>query len=395
MLEDKFMVETILTAFASFFLNPIVCIGFITLFIIAHWRVKQERSSFHTRVYARRADFLLSTIPSIVTGVLVSIVTIAAGVVLPTDILVAITLATLLLLLTGQMHWLTPTYVFFLVALYLVVFPQFIEFTFLEIGEQPYLYAAIMFSVAVLLFSQGILVKKDGRKLISPQLKKGKRGRFIGVHKINRLWIVPVVFFIPESAFILPWPWPTFSIGSESIQPILFPILLGFKQQSHNHLETRFYHYTRVYLLLAGIAAVSTMILLYFPNEWLFVSILGFIALLHAISQMTIRNKEKKDTVFFTEEEESCRVVGVLPNSPADKMKILLGEQISKVNGQTVHDEMTLYQALQKNPVYCKIEVKDKNGEKRFVQGPLYSGEHYQLGVLLVRKQEKLSNSII
>ncbi|MED4129050.1 MULTISPECIES: PDZ domain-containing protein [Shouchella] len=390
------MVETILIAVASFFLNPIVYIGFFTLFIIAHWRVKQERSSFHTRVYARRADFLLSAIPSVVTGVLVSIVTIAAGVVVPTDILVAIALATLLLLLTGQMHWLTPTYVFFLVALYLVVFPQFMVFPFSESGDQgSLLYAAITFSVAVLLFSQAMLVTMNGKRLISPQLEKGKRGRFIGIHKINRLWIVPVVFFIPESALVLPWPWPTFSIGSEFIQPILFPILLGFKQQSRTHLDTRFYQYTRAYFLLAGVATVSTVILFYYPNEWLFVSILGVIAFIHAISQFIIRHKEKKDTAFFTEEEESCRVVGVLPNSPADKMKIVLGEEISKVNGQMVYDETTLYQALQKNPVYCKIEVKDVNGEKRFVQGPLYSGEHYQLGVLLVRKQEKLSNSII
>lgn len=390
------MVDTIVIALASFFLNPVVYIGLLVLFFIAHKRVKLERESFHTRVYARRADFLFSIIPSFVAGVLISIATVAVGTLLPIDVVVAIGVATLLLLVTGQMQLVTPTYLFLLVGLYLVLVPQVIAVPNIDDSMRaPFIFPTILFIMTVCLLAQAVLIRKNGLKFVSPQLEKGKRGRYVGIHKINRLWIIPVVFLIPDGIVSLPWSWPLFTVGNMALQPVLFPIILGFKLQTRNQMHRRTDQHTRTYLLLAIVAAVSTIIVTFYPNAWLFASVIGLMGLLHFTLQLSIGQKAKKDPAFFTEEEESCRVVGVLPHSPAGKMNILIGEELTKVNGMIVFDETTLYQALQKNAVYCKIEVKDKDGEKRFVQGPLYNGEHYQLGVLLVRKQEKLSNSII
>ena len=80
--------------------------------------------------------------------------------------------------------------------------------------------------------------------------------------------------------------------------------------------------------------------------------------------------------------------------SPAEKMGLLKGEIITKINGAVVHKEVEFYQALQKNRAFCKLEVIGNNGEMRFVQRALFEGEHYELGLLFVHDQLKDSQAI-
>lgn len=78
-------------------------------------------------------------------------------------------------------------------------------------------------------------------------------------------------------------------------------------------------------------------------------------------------------------------ILGVVPESPADKMDLKVGEVITKVNSISVHDEIQLYRALQKNSAHCKIEVLDINGEVRFAQRALYEGDYHKLGILMIQ----------
>jgi S1-C subfamily serine protease len=88
-------------------------------------------------------------------------------------------------------------------------------------------------------------------------------------------------------------------------------------------------------------------------------------------------------------------ILGVLPDSPAEKMGLKVGELITKVNGTIVYNETLFYEGLVRNRAQCKLEVIDVNGQIRFVGRALYEGEHHELGVLFVSDQEKWGHEAV
>lgn len=359
-------------------------------------RVGRERRSFHTRVFAKRADFIISFLPSMLAGLIASILLIGLGIVLSVQILILAAAASILLLLSGKFHLQSPTYIFGLVSISYLVIPMslFPEWSFFQLPEEI-LFPSILVLMSVLLFMQSFLIRMNGQALTSPQLKHGKRGRYIGVHQVKRLWILPIILFIPEGVIPTFTYWPVFNVGELSLQPIVIPFLLGFGKVTRALPKQAIQNEAHTQLGLAILASLFAIGLFIHPVIWLFLVSTLILLLLQTVHHVRAWMHERNQPAFFTEEQKSCRVVGVLPGSPAEKMNIAIGEEIVKVNGLEVFDEQSLYQALQVNPVYCKLEVKDTNGEKRFARGPLYSGEHYQLGVLLVRKEARLSDSIL
>ena len=66
-------------------------------------------------------------------------------------------------------------------------------------------------------------------------------------------------------------------------------------------------------------------------------------------------------------------------------MGLQIGECIVKVNGQAVHTEDELYEALQINAAYCRLEVLDIDGEIRYTQQAVFMNDHYRIGILAAR----------
>jgi len=82
-------------------------------------------------------------------------------------------------------------------------------------------------------------------------------------------------------------------------------------------------------------------------------------------------------------------ILGVLPDSPAAGMNLQVGELVMKVNGASVNDEESFYNALQQNRAHCRLEVLDINGQIRFAQRALFENEHHELGILFVQDERK------
>ncbi len=96
---------------------------------------------------------------------------------------------------------------------------------------------------------------------------------------------------------------------------------------------------------------------------------------------------EQKFPPYFTKRMSGLVILGVLPNTPAHKMALSVGEVIVKVNGTPVAMEDEFYAALQQNRAFCKLEVLNESGEVRFAQTALFEGEHHELGLLFVRDE--------
>jgi S1-C subfamily serine protease len=101
------------------------------------------------------------------------------------------------------------------------------------------------------------------------------------------------------------------------------------------------------------------------------------------------RVKDENLPFYFSKKNHGLMILGIIPNSPAHKMALQVGELVTKVNGVNVRDEQSFYEALQKNRAHCKLEVIDTNGEIRFVQRALYEGDHHELGILFVQEERK------
>jgi len=80
----------------------------------------------------------------------------------------------------------------------------------------------------------------------------------------------------------------------------------------------------------------------------------------------------------------------MIPDSPADRLGILVGETILKVNGVVVTNSTEFYGALQASGAYFKLDVIDENGEVRFINSAFFEEDHYELGIIFAEKPHQL-----
>ncbi|MFA9458591.1 PDZ domain-containing protein [Halalkalibacter sp. AB-rgal2] len=381
---------------AYFFANPLLYIGIGMTLFLSYLRIKSERKSFHTRVYGKRADFLIPFLPAFVMGVYVSIVTILIGLTVSIQWLLLVSALYLILAFSLRTRFVTPTYVLGLLLLIYVFTPFFQAFDwFRPIADaiQSTDITSVAILLAVSLMAEGILIRTNGLTHTSPRLEKSKRGKWIGYHDANRLWILPVIAFVPEGMIpTLPF-WPILSIGELSLQPIVFPLLIGFQLRVRGFYPPSAIRKYGQLVLLLGLGALVLSIGTYFFSWIALILAIGLIIAREVIIFL-FKKRDEDQPPYFSSRPTGCIIVGILPGSPAEKMKLHVGETIRKVNGKLIHNEHDFYERLQVNSAFCKLEVVDLNGEIRFAQTALYDGEHHQIGVLFVNQDHQWQDSI-
>lgn len=380
------------------FLHPVLYYLFFLAGILGVMRVKRERKNFHIR--AEDAYFeLRQLLPlGLIIGATLSVVVLAAGIVIPFAAVLLIAAFTILLSLTTNVRWMSPVYTVSAAFFAIVMLannswnlPVF-EKTFQAIDKQ--IYPSIVVVLGLLLIAEGILILKNGSKGTSPKLTKSKRGQSIGVHEVKRLWLLPMFLLIPGGAIssAFEW-WPVFQIGAKEYSLILVPFAIGFNQQIKGMLPREaIQNHGRqviglgVFIFLLSIAgywyplsSIVTVALTVIGRE--FLSLMAYL-------------KDDGKPVYFSKKNHGLMIIGIIPETPAEKMGLKVGEIITKVNGMQVQDETTFYEALQKNRAHCKLDVLDTNGEIRFVQRALFEGDHHELGVLFVQDQKRFDKMI-
>ncbi|WP_332695390.1 PDZ domain-containing protein [Halalkalibacter lacteus] len=395
------MIQDIFISLGYFFLyfivNPLLYIGLYAVYLFSDKRVKEERKAFHTRVYGRMADLTIPFLSATLMGVCVSVVTIALGLTITLPFVAVLAIIYILFALTFQIRWMTPTFVLgFVLILYglepLLRSREVVTPLYHVLEQVPVIVVASL--LVLLMLVEGILIRINGATYTSPMLERSKRGKWIGIHIAKRLWMVPVVLFIPEGLIPTFSFWPIITVADTTLQPVLVPFLIGFHQRVRSNLPTSPIQTTGLRViglscLFALLAAASYFI----PFLAIVLGVLAIVG--RELLSIITKKRDAKKQVFFTTRARGCVVLGVLPGSPADKMNIVVGETIVRVNGQEISGETSFYEALQINSAFCKIDVLNHEGEIRFAHGALYDGEHYQLGVLLVKDDINLQDSII
>ncbi|TDL73800.1 PDZ domain-containing protein [Rhodococcus qingshengii] len=380
------------------FLHPVFYYLIFLSGILGVLRVKRERKNFHTRTFDAYFELRQLFPIGLILGLVLTIVTLMAGLTLPFAAILLIAFFTILWSLTTNIRLMSPVYTvgaaFFAITLiteYEWTIPLFND-TFQVLEEK--VYPSLVILMALLLISEGILITKNAGKGTSPKLVKSKRGQNVGAHEVKRFWLLPMFLLIPGEALTLPFDWwPVFNIGAESYSLILVPFAIGFNQQIQGMLPKQSIQLQGRRVTTLGILILILSVIGYwYPIISIAVAALAIIG--RELISLMQRLKDDNLPFYFSKKNNGLMIIGIIPESPADKMGLQVGEIISKINGVKILDEQVFYEALQKNRAHCKLEVLDINGEVRFVQRALYEGDHYELGILFVQDQRKFDERI-
>jgi len=368
--------EAIGFAALSLAASPALWLGVLLSFWIGARRIKRERNLFRSRTRGKRTDVLETLLPGLAVGALLSVASVLLGLTVTPVFLVVFTGVASLILLAGVVRLSLPLWPLTVIAALLIAGAAIPSLG--ELGEVPVF--AILAIAALGLLGEVLLVRTRGTKRLSPSLVLSKRGRFIGGLAANKLWLVPLVLFVPgESLAFLPFDLP-------ALVPVVLVMPIGF-----SFLFTGDLPKVLARPLLGGrfaTAGLSVLLALgayfYDRTEWLYG--LPVLLALHLFLHQRAKRLNRQKTPLFSNGERGVVILGTLAGKPADSMGLVAGEAIHKVNGDFVDSERAFYEAIQRHKPYLRLEVMNHNGDVRFAQRAFYEQDHHELGILFVNE---------
>ncbi|MBM7551413.1 PDZ domain-containing protein [Thalassobacillus pellis] len=387
----------ILYGFARLLLQPLFYWFFIYIIFISTSRIRKERKMFGTRAFDIFSEWQGTWRIGLIAGIVLSIISVGLGFVFPYPLVMVLTVTTILLYLMTKLNWLSAAYTFGTSCLLIIIMGT-VEFTFLpldwkEMAESVSL-TGITLVMSVLLVVEALWLIRMKQNKAFPEMVTSSRGKRVGQHRLKRIGMVPCFVLIPGGAItaFAPW-WPLFDLGGGSYGLMLVPFLTGFDWNAKGQPPEYAAKWIGSRLLVLALAAGGLAIGSYW-QEWLTAASIVLAVAGREFLKLLYRSKAKKRTIFVAN-DSGLPVIGIIPGSPADKIGLLVGEHIERINQMRVTNEEEFYHALQKNRALCKMEIRDEQGELRFIQRSMYEDEHYELGILFPKsriKGEKATN---
>ncbi|MFP7492350.1 PDZ domain-containing protein [Terribacillus saccharophilus] len=378
----------------NFFLNPLIYWALLLTLFVSSRRIRKERNNFGTKVFDFGKEWTGTWGISLVFGLLLTAVSIGAGIVVAPAVVLLLSAVTIVLTLLFRFTWLSAAYTFgfsFLLALGAAPYAA----DYLPAGWADdmaglnWISFALLMSIVML--AEAVLMLRTKRVDTLPELIKGPRGRWIGQHRFRKLLFIPFFLLVPAGAIepFAPW-WPFFHLNGTDYGLLLVPLLTGmdgFSKGRPAFIEARKQGRAVLVLALLTLAvSLGSMYSYYFAIAAFVIALIGREAI-----TLYFRNKDRKRAMYYTESSQGLFVLAVIPDSPADRLGLLAGERIEKVNGIRVTTERAFYEAVQTNSQYCKMEIRDEQGEIRIKQRAMYEGEPHELGIIFVQEQRKLA----
>ncbi|MBC1433871.1 PDZ domain-containing protein [Paenilisteria rocourtiae] len=386
------IIVEIVKGIGSILLQPALYVSILITILAGFSRTKWERKSFRVRIHSPWQELKGFFGLGIIFGLAISIVMGFVGFSLTIGWIAIFNVVLIVLLLIGLFRMASTAYTIGITSLVFYAVYYFdwslapFENRMLPIRD---LYIdnfmiALVFVLALLLAVEAFLIQFSGASKASPMLRKSGRGKLIGAFRLRRLWLLPLLCFVPGHGFaaLFDW-WPIFQIGNQTFSVMILPIVIGFQQQIQSQLPAEATHkiavrVTSLSILIALLGIVSIVIPV--------VSLLAFVVAIGGRLWVSYhhRNEEQSAAFKFTPQKDGIMVLGAREDTPASRMEILAGEVIMEVNGKVVLNREDLYEALNENRAYCKLKVRDNQGEPRIVQTALYEEDSFELGLFMV-----------
>ncbi|RKQ35564.1 PDZ domain-containing protein [Oceanobacillus halophilus] len=373
------------------FLNPLVYWSFILVILAGYRRIKQERLDFGFKIFDVFSEWKGTLRFAIISGIILSLVTLGAGMVFHYETLLLLSIVVILLSITMRFTMLSAVYTIGITYLLLLFMPFILENQSLLSKElfSEANFTALSILIGLLLIVEAIMIGRIHRNRTFPSLALSNRGIWIGQARLKKMTIIPFFSLIPVGSLPpMDGVWPYLTINGESYGLVLFPLIIGFDYIAKGSMPMQAAQKLAKYIALFGVILTGLAI------GSIFISWLSLVVVVLAIVgkeylNYRFRNGERLRVPYFHPENEGLKILSIIPNTPADRLDLLVGETISKVNGIRVSNVKQFYLALHNSGAYFKLDVLDDAGEVRFVQGALYEGDHHELGLVFAERPHR------
>ncbi|WEG13605.1 PDZ domain-containing protein [Pullulanibacillus sp. KACC 23026] len=389
------MMIEVLRFLESIFFQPLTYLFILGLLLLGLQRVRRERRSFGLKVYGTFNEVWYAIGPSLLIGLIGSILMMGIGVALPTGIVILLTLSYIITMLSLQFRYLSPLLAVGLAMILTYFFPYF------HLGghsgwlgswihdiQSKWLWDLGVF-LAIGALMEGVLLYVWGWRHSSPRLINSKRGKCVGAHEASHMWILPFLFLLPVSGHLQRMGWWPLAQGT-SFSIVLFPIGVGVQQLITYALPKKAIRLSGLWVIVTGVILAILVAVSYFYLSTPLLLSAAIFGILSRLGLVLCHYYLLDNSPFhFTDVSNGLRVVGVIPGTPAATMDVKIGEVIVSVNGKAVTSEQEFYEALHLNLAYCKIDVIDEEGEIRFVKGMTHENDLHQIGFLFLEPSKR------
>lgn len=365
---------------------------YIAIVIIALWFRRQgmlERKLMHVRLNAWPLLTARTVITGVMIGFIVSILYMFLGIQLSIQGVVMIWVVSIVLMLF-RVRYLNAVYAISVLGLIQWILGFFDQWQpsgwtrniTLEIERLDV--PALLILSAVLHLIHALFIRLQRGQAASPVYFEGKRGKLVGGYQLQYLTPIPLMLLVPAGLGYgadLPWN-PAFLNGSGEYLLFGLPLLVGFGEMTKSMLpEEKVVLTSKRMVLYGAVLLILGLLSMWWSPATVVAVLFGFLGH-EALSWMSSYEEENRSPI-YVHPKQGLQILAILPGSPAEELGIMPGEVIYKVNGQIVQSQADLHRCLRMNPAFCKLEIRNHNGESKFLQRAIYEGEHHQLGALL------------
>jgi hypothetical protein len=395
------LLNQLLQAAGQLLLQPFYYIGIVIIVLQYRRQIVLERKLFHTKLHSIVHETWRMLLWGWICGIAASLLMVFVGASLPMESVYLLWAVSLILLLF-RVRYLNMAYAAGILGLLhciVVYFPYLLDLTSFHwlFGPLDQLHVpSLLFVVAIMHILEANLLRFQGKRLASPTLVEGKRGKIVGGYQLQSYWPVPLFLLMPVAGGTLDLPWtPLFASGLDSAATsgswgfLALPVILGFTDFTKTRLPAdKIRRSTSLLLLYACIILISAVLSYYWSFFILVASILTI--LLHEGIVRYSAWEETFQSPLFVHSEQGLKILAVLPKSSAAELGLQAGEIIHKVNLVSVRTKQELHQAMRLNPAFCRLEVINLEGNSKFVSRAIYAGDHHELGILLAPDAETI-----
>lgn len=377
----------------NYFIYPLLWLGLIATVIMYYHRIKKERHFVRIAVnkdFFEGRHFIKF---ALIAGVISSVISLALGLVLPVQFINSYELLAIVALFFADLFSAGSWAV--LGAGIAVLASQWLgaeEFTgqniFFPAQVAPHLGAGILLLACFYFLTKFLLAAKVQNDWLSPRIKEGKRGRRIAHYHWHDLTVFPVFLLVPGNSIhsVFSW-WPILNIGAHGFTLFVMPVFASAVVNIYKRLPQEALVKYRQELKQLLILTVILVVVSYFLPV---IAIYACVLILAVELGFAIRRRrnDRHAPNWYVETSNGVRVVAVQPNTPAEKMNLQPGDIILECNGVSVNSEDELYEALQKDPVYCHLKVETYTGDLKIKESAIFSDSPHEIGLILFRQEE-------
>lgn len=377
------IIQEILKAFGRFFMNPIVYWIVLLMIMSSHDRIKKERFYFSLKI-APLIDETKQTLKiALLATLTLALLTLGVGVAFTYEIIIIFTSITFLLSIMYRLSTLSASYALGLTYLMLFFLPDTSK-----IIQQitPLTMTSLSLMIGILLCFEAMMFLQLKENNFYPTLIRSRRGLWYGLQHLKRLAIIPVITLVPKGPLTpLSDFWPFFTIADQSYTIFIFPVLVGFHHVVTGELPQRAaQRLGRFVLSLAFFVIIFSLLSIQLPGLSLFAVLIAIVC--RILIQWQYYRKDIKRSPLFIEGDHQVKVLGVVQDSPAQKLGFITGETIQKVNDKTITSVAQLKQILNEQYGQVTFEVIGLDNKIRRIKNDTYRGNDLELGLILMTK---------